>query len=667
MGSTRRQNLGGLPFEILQQIAGHLHDTHRASLCSFGLVNSRCHGVTLPITFREIQLTVRDHPALQRDVDALTEILSRAGSARHVRHLKIKGFLSSTAEETENSQDEENRFTLTREIAWFKTTGIGEILTDEEPILFAKHVCHEPVIAKGSEEDRAWAPFVGLIKTLPHLATLVYDCRNQFPPSLLDVLHEHNPRCKLHHFTFRLRSLQSDVIDPYEMALATSPCLYSVKVASCHRDSVGNDDFNQEATMELVAGLAPNLKEVMMMNFTAARWWKFHDPRRRWKGLPGFVSGARVGELTSLALVGNWVRWSPGILPGWAKHTDFRNLRRLTLGGGYRRMYDHGMDGEMMRWIVQNCSFPRLKALRVRLGRNQDPSEWPDYAGDAISLFRAFEPLDELSLTGPLEAEILGAILSRHGPTLRKLELRPMEDPIRVRTILDRRYVAMQLGKDHILQIQAHCPALEELSMPIKRTKSDAVEADIYKSFGKMERLNSLFLTLDCSECWLDRQSSSNPLFDEQDNECCHYFQLGWLQKGHLGNIFMNCAVDETLARSIWETICQHKIGTQLQSLKLWTTGGGRLGEYHDNEDIRDIVDNLSRSWLIERVVGEQINVRELGRQGRKMRDQKLTNRYNMGRALTGTEALRVFRRVWPQKDGSEDWREDWSSLPLQA
>lgn len=666
MDRTRRQNLGDLPLETLQQIAGHLHDTHRGSLYAFSLANSRCHEATLPITFREIALKVRDHAALQRDVHALTEILSRADSARHVRHLKIKGFLSSTEEDIGDSEDEEGRFTLTRETAWFKTTGIGEILTDEEPILFAKHVCHEPVITKCSEEDVAWAPVVGLIKTLPHLATLVYDCRNQFPPSLLDVLHEHKPRCKLHHLTFRLRSLQSDVIDPYEMALATSPCLYSAKVANCHRDSVGNDDFNQEAMMELVAGLAPNLKEVMIMNFSAAGWWRFHDPRKRWKGLPGFVSGAGVGQLTSLSLVGK-VRWSPGLLSGWAKHTDFRSLRRLTLGGGYRRMYDHGMDGNMMRWIVQNCSFPQLKALRVRLDRGQDTFEWPNYAGDAISLFRAFEPLDELSLTGPLEPEILDAILSRHGPTLKKLELRPIEDPIRVRTILDRRYVAMLLGKDHILQIQAYCPALEELSMPIKRTKSDAVEADTYKSLGRMERLKYLFLTLDCSECWLDRQSSHNPLFDEQDNECCHYYQLGWLQKGHLGNIFMNCAVDETLARSIWDTICQQKIGRQLQSLKLWTTGGGRLGEYHDNQDIRNIVDDLSRSWLIERVVEEQINVRELGRRGRKMRDQELTDRYNMGRPLTDTEALRVFRRVWPQKEGSEDWREDWSSLPLQA
>lgn len=662
-----RQTIAGLPLETLQQIAGHLHAAHRSTFYAFSLANQRCHGATLPITFRELQLKVRSRHVLQRDVDTLTEILSRADSARHVRHLKIKGFLSSRAEGTGNWEDEPgcHRFDG-QEIAWFKTTGIGEILTDEEPVLFTNHVCREPVITKGSEEDLAWAPVVALIKSLPHLATLVYDCRNQFPPSVLDVLHEHNPRCKLHHLTFRLRSLLSDMPDPYEMALATSPCLYSVKVARCSRDSVGNDDFNQEAVMELVAGLAPNLKEVTMVIFSAMGWYRFRQPRGPWKGLPGFVPGAGVGGLTSLSVVGK-IQWSPGLLQAWAKHTDFRNLRRLTLGGCYRRHYDHGMDGETMRWIVQNCSFPQLKALRVRLARNSAVVQWPDYAGDAIAFFQALEPLDELSLTGPFEPEILDAILARHGPTLKKLDLRPIEDPLRVRMILGRRYVAMLFGKDHILQIQANCPALEELSMPIKRTKSDAVEVDVYKSFGRMERLKSLFLTLDCSECWLDRQNSYNHLFDEQDNECCHYYQLDWLEKGHLGNIFMSCAVDETLARSIWDTICQHKIGTQLQSLKLWTTGGGRLGEYHDNQDIRDIVDNLSRSWLIERVVEEQINVRELGRRGRKMRDQELTDRYNMGRALTDTEALRVFRRVWPKKEGGEDWREDWSSLPLQG
>lgn len=184
-----RQKLDGLPFEMLQQIAGHFYDTHRASLQAFGLANRRCHRATLPVSFREIRLQVRNGRALQRDVDALSKILSRADAARHVRHLKIKGFMSSAADGSGNWEDEEGVWNVdAREVARYKASGIEEILPDEEPIHKTRHIPCGPVIAKYSEEDMKWAPVVELVKIIPHLSTMVYDCRNQFPPSLLDAL-----------------------------------------------------------------------------------------------------------------------------------------------------------------------------------------------------------------------------------------------------------------------------------------------------------------------------------------------------------------------------------------------------------------------------------------------------------------------------------------------
>jgi hypothetical protein len=78
----------------------------------------------------------------------------------------------------------------------------------------------------------------------------------------------YQPQCKLHHLTFRLRTLLWDTPHPNEIALATSPCLQEVKIFCSWRDSDGDDDFNQEAIMELVAHLAPNLKQVTMVKFT---------------------------------------------------------------------------------------------------------------------------------------------------------------------------------------------------------------------------------------------------------------------------------------------------------------------------------------------------------------------------------------------------------------
>lgn len=171
----------------------------------------------------------------------------------------------------------------------------------------------------------------------------------------------------------------------------------------------------------------------------------------------------------------------------------------------------------------------------------------------------------------------------------------------------------MTFTKDQILQIHAQCPALEELAVSIKRTKSDALEAEIYKSFGRRGRLRSLFLILDCSNWSVARDPDleDNTLFDTVERETWRTDEF--VKKGHSRETLMNCAVDNTLARSIWETICQNKAGQKLEALKMWTYGGGHFGDGKYGH-IPNVVNNLSRSRLIERVFrddGDIINVRE--------------------------------------------------------
>ncbi|TVY34831.1 hypothetical protein LSUB1_G008236 [Lachnellula subtilissima] len=673
-------DLHALPLETLQQIAGHVDRSHRPSLYAFGLASKTCHSATLPLIFHHIHLSISSREALQRNVNALVTTLSRTASAGHVRYLSIKGsFRLSGASRIEGYKSH----TSDRH-SWFETTGVDEILGGEEPSFPSPHVVYdEPVIAKSSEEDLAWAPVVGLIQTLPRLSKLVYDCRNQFPPTLLDALHDHHPQCKLYHLTFRLRTLLWGTPYPYEMALASSPCLYSVKVECCRRDSEGDDDFNQEAMMEIVASLAPNLKKVVVVNLTPENSRRYYRrPREPWRGLPGFVSGRSIGSLTSLSLLGAVDLRPPGLLQAWARHTDFSRLRHLALGGGYG-CEGAGVNDEGMEWIAQNCSFPRLKTLRIRMQRDDMEAERPNYANNAITFFREFEPLDQLSVSGPLEPKILDAILDQHGPTLKKLTLRPSEQAFTPSNHRVRRDIPMTFTKEHILQIHTQCPALQELAISVKRTKSDTLEAEMYKSFGQMAQLKSLFLTLDCSDWGVmrDADSRDDASFDAFDRESCKI--LGFLKKGRLRETLMNCAVDETLVRSIWETIYSSKVGRGLESLKVWTTGGGQWGTSVNNASIPPVVNHLSRSWLVERVCrddGDVTRVKELGRRVREARDQEQTDEYRRraeylrkekdivmepGDVEEDSEIMQVFRRVWPRKEGSRDWREDWSSLPL--
>ncbi|GAB1319716.1 Kinase subdomain-containing protein [Madurella fahalii] len=677
--------LDRLPLETLQRIASYLHHTYRPSLYALSLANRACHRATLRYVFRDIHLAVGDAEALRRDVGTLVKVLSGAESAHHVRLFGIKGCLflnigepsepgmeARTSNRDENDDDDEDDEGF--DYYGVERDSVHEILGDQEPFLPGAFFDDEP-IEVSPEEDMAWAPVVNLVKTLPRLTELVYDCRNQFPPSLLDALHKHHPQCKLYHLTFRLRSLRCGAPDPHEMAIATSPCLHSIKVRYTWRDSDGQDDYNEEAVRELVAGLAPNLKEVRMVHLVASRTSRsirrLTLPRAPWPGFPGFGPGHRMGSLTSLSLVGA-IGAGPSFLQDWSNYTDFSCLHRLALGGGVGNYYVY-INDETMRWMAENCSFPRLKALYVCLGRNDDHVEKPDYALDAIAFFKAFEPLDELSVSGPLEPEIVDAILVRHGPTLTKLSLRPSESES---SFCDGRpHIPLTFNKGHILQIRAQCPALQDLALSVKRTKSDAREVDIYRAFGKMERLQFLFLTLDCSNWAVNRGSDSvDDLSFDEDDRRLYTKEHPRFRRGHLRETFMNCAVDETLARSIWETICRAKEGKPLESLKLYTAGGGKFGMNVSYNDTYEVVANLSRSWLIERGVRDDkdtINVRELGRRSREARDKHLTRLYDEvyqgGSALPHHSTVHILRRIWPAKEGSKDWREDWASLPLQG
>ncbi|KAJ4296815.1 hypothetical protein N0V90_006863 [Kalmusia sp. IMI 367209] len=610
--------LSYLPLELLQQIADCVETVHWPSLYAFSLTSKDCHRASAFLIFRQINIKINHPEGLRRNADRLVEALSRTDSACHVQCISIKGALRLSAKKT-NSGDQDTN--------WLRRFGLDEILVDEELVRYGDPyvVYDEPVIEKSSEEDMAWAPVVSLLQTIPYLEDLVYDCQSQFPPSLLSTLREQHPQCRLHHLTFRFRTLLWGVPYPYEMELATFPSLYRVKVACALRDTDGDDDFNLEAIMEVVAGLAPNLKEVIILNLFPSLSSRYRRSRESWQGLPGFT-----GEV------------------------------HLALGGGYNARTS-ALSGETMKWVAQNHSFPRVKTLSVYLTRDDMYHERPHYSENAVSFFQAFESLEELSVRGPIDSHIIHGILYHHGQKLKKLGFHPFEESVNVTGDRDRRYIPIEFTKDHILQIQAQFPVLEELAIPVKRNKSSASEAEMYKCFAGMKCLRFLFINLDCSSWRVFRDSTYRPQFDEEDQKPVDYPIP--LSKGILKETFINCAVDETLARSIWKAISQNKTGRQLDRLKLWTTGGGEYGGGPTLGRVSTIIQSLSRSWLIERVPQddqENITVRELGQHARNVSDPQ-------ARYSHESEAGQIFRTIWLCKEGSKDWRDDWASFPLQA
>lgn len=313
-----------LPLELWKQIAACVEVARRPSLCAFSVTSKVCHAASTFLSYQQINIVVHNREGLRRDADRLLEAFSRTDSTRHVQRIIIKGALRLDAKKSNSNSQK----------PWWIESGLEEILENEEPIYYGdRHVVYdEPVIEKLSEEDMAWAPMVSLLQAIPHLKDLIYDCQNQFPPSLLKILHEQHPQCRLHHLTFRFRTFLWGVPYPYEMELALSPCLYRVKVACGWRDTDGDDDFNLEAIMELASGLAPNLKEVIVLGLAPMLANRHMRSRDSWQSLPGY-SSKPVGSLTFLLLRGYSALDTPTLLQNWARHTDFSCLKHLTLGG----------------------------------------------------------------------------------------------------------------------------------------------------------------------------------------------------------------------------------------------------------------------------------------------------------------------------------------------
>lgn len=226
----------------------------------------------------------------------------------------------------------------------------------------------------------------------------------------------------------------------------------------------------------------------------------------------------------------------------------------------------------------------------------------------------------------------------------------------------DRREIPIEFTKDRVLQIQTQCPVLEELAIPVMRDKSSTSETETYKSFGKMESLRSLFITLDCANWQIGGDPTYDAQFDGEDQE------LAWserhnVKRGNMREALINSAVDEALARSIWKMIIQNKRSRRLERLKLWTKNGGAFASTACEYSLATAVKSMSRSWLIERLPRhdrEHVTVKELGQRARKIHERET------GRKLQRV-VDQIYHSIWPHKRDSRDWHDNWSSFPLKG
>lgn len=482
------------------------------------------------------------------------------------------------------------------------------------------------------------------------------------------------------------------------------------------------DDKIANASLE---NLAPNLREVHIWREN----WPTEASARESAPLPSRYTSpkASLGCLELRASIANYtnngLRMTPSVISSWNSRTDFSVLHTLKLGD------PAGQD--VFESLSRDCSFPNLTTLvltcysRAETGPilpatpTEDEPPPRDYYEAVKRFVQRLPRLVRLEI-----AEWDGSVpLAPALPSgLRKLFLRTNcgPKPMTATATVSARYLNISAG--HIAQLADACPGIEHLTLQIRRSLGDADEVAIYRALGRFPSLRHLSLTLDLSPPpWTltgpPETAGGAPtpdtvvedhfdLFDAR-YEDGYGLRLKPYRRGHVLDILVNSAVDETLARAIFSAVDSakarnHRDGVvfvgaaaavyRLQTLVLRSASGMAFRMPPNNnpsteETLLDLppgypmepfLNHMGRQWFVRRDLlrrgkkkgdggGGGLLAVELLRRHRESREKVLMG---PGHDVAKGPVWKIFRRVWPhnKKHGRPShWTSDWRSWPLDT
>ncbi|KAM3508673.1 hypothetical protein MY10362_001037 [Beauveria mimosiformis] len=620
-----------LPEHVLVSICEYLAEyepTTKRSLYAFALAGQTYRNATDRQRFRRINIFIRGPQKLRRDMQRLRQTIQTGGRARFVRVIKIAGETISAEEE---EQEEEAGYDPEQMCRRF-WPGMVDRVDDEHPELLSGMdypLCYYPVLPSPSTQwpdEQPWQALVQLCKELPQLEDVVFASTDQFPRALLSELHENHPQSRLHMRYFGLRSLihpeleQSPAIHPDDIALATSPCLYSVVAVTSWYRYEQVVDYNKEAIMAMAAGLAPRLTNVCIVGATmqGSRTPMSTIPRPPWQGFPpSLVEAARAEELLE-----------------WSRRTNFSQLQSLTL-----RSEVHSSTMEQLVRIARQSPMTALSSLRIS-ARSWSDQEDMDMRHAVAQLLETLPSLQSLTFHGPSEVTSLSTIISGQLATLRRLEI--------LGTGEDRQEPgSSMLSLVSVDQLVRQCPQLEELAVQMARAQGDARETAIYHCLGKMPRLKSLTLHLKIQRISPPGMNSGFVLMSFGDR---------WnMTVPEVQHRYREAAIDSKLALSIFNMIGRMN---NLRALQLRPYGDYR-GPF---DGLGQWMCWLARRWMVKRDSAGNVMARELDVEKRKKALGELQQERNRKEWQTCKKA---WDTLWPPR--SAQWWDEWSSLPLKS
>ncbi|EFQ99275.1 protein kinase subdomain-containing protein [Nannizzia gypsea CBS 118893] len=457
-----------LPLEALQQICGFVASSYRPSLYDFTLVCKRWFLASNAIRFQKIRLTVENPKKLSTDLDHWNDVLRSTSGFGSVRRLEFEGELladgsACAAKQTGTLQD-------------FMVDSDDEL----ESMLYTKYKNIAELPEVTIELDTHWTPVAHFVAQLRALRDLVFDCTNQFPPCLLDVLHQTLPNCRLHLHTFGLRNLYSYTgwardLTQHEYALATSPSLHCITLLYGEGDPETQVDYHDLAVMRMSQGLAPNLRHVRVAANSISQLTYNIGARQRPKRdvFPNDTQDPNIrGELYSLKLSGALF----GGLQAWNERIVFSSLQELIL--------DTAIDPFSLE-EASAYNFTSLRTLSLRL--ESDMLGENGLLDEATSVFlRSLPPLTALKLVNNFGHETFKAIIERH-TSLQRIWLSPQRKHYQQEP-------AFTLTLDKIQDLTSHCSELRKVCLLVPRILDHSVDMAIYQSLGRLPQLKDLRL-----------------------------------------------------------------------------------------------------------------------------------------------------------------------------
>jgi hypothetical protein len=448
---------------------------------------------------------------------------------------------------------------------------------------------------------------------------------------------------------FRLPSLvqhrdRPQPIDPDDYALATSPSLFSIVVSVKGFDDDGDVEYTEEAVMRMVGGIAPRLAHVRMWYDRVGDSLSSREAIRlgkpAWSGFfPGTAETDQLpvlGSLRSLVLIG-YINQTK--LDSWRRSTDFAKLRGLTIP-----------------WNSQSCITLAEMAIRGdldslhTLGLSEIKAKTQEKQETLNRLFENLKPLQRLDIGRLISEETFDIILRRHGGTLRKLSVYLCRGE-------ESQFPLMVFSEAVVQRLAEQCPNLEQVELPIDRTRGDDRETGTYRALSRVPRLKRAFLKL-----WFsigpDKQRGEEVREGEPElstgsfGETIHFV--------YLREAFSNSAIDSTLALSIFNLISS---GGSLRHLRLEISrkaGSREPGVFAF--PFTYILRWFGRNWVCKRDAQGRVTVREFDK-GETIRAGEEWKHHEEWQGWEEEVYLKAFKDIWPQK--TSEWWKDWKSLPL--